>query len=63
MSLWIESEAAQVVTAPLTRWKCFFVFLRVRERELVKGGDLVVFYLIYHNTPPGPQRSIWKPLF
>jgi hypothetical protein len=26
------------------------VFLAVREKELVKGGDGAVFYQSYHNT-------------
>ena len=52
MSLWIESVAAQVATAHVNGQRCFVVFLAVRERELVKGGDGVAFYQILPHPPP-----------
>ena len=42
----------------------FFVFLCVRETELVKGGDYFALYQIYHNTPPrATALNLEAPLF
>ncbi len=40
MSVWIESDAAQVVRGYVATIKWIFVFLRVRERE---GVTLVIW--------------------
>ena len=63
MSLWIESDAAQVVTPNLAELKFIFVFLRIRERRgsISRGslwGGVVFRWGCFKASPKPPKQNI-----